>query len=88
LLKGCPQQLAKGRSIIDHLLPLDALLSCVVQLATVLLDLLQRGSEFLSPHLELTQGDDLGLIGIEQALVLVLEPLPPLQQLHLLCLKP
>ena len=49
-----PQQLAKGRSIVDHLLPLNALLSRVGQLSTFLLDLVQRGSEFLSPHLELT----------------------------------
>jgi hypothetical protein len=38
--------------------------------------------------LELTEGDNLGLIGIEQALVLPLEPLPPLQQLLLVRLKP
>ena len=49
-----PQQLAKGRGILDHLLPLDALLSCVGQLPTFLLDLLQRSSQFLSPRLELT----------------------------------
>ena len=54
LRKIRPQQLAKGRGIVDHLLPLDALLSRVGQLSTLLLDLLQRGSKFLSPHLELT----------------------------------
>jgi hypothetical protein len=83
-----PQQLAKGRGIVDHLLPLDALLSRVGQLPTFLLDLVQRSSQFLSPRLELTEGDNLGLIGIEQALVLSLDPLAPLQQLPLLCLKP
>jgi hypothetical protein len=69
--------LAKGRGIVDHLLPLDALLSCVCQLPTFLLHLLQRGSEFLLPRLKLTQRDHLGLIGIKQALVLPLDPLPP-----------
>ena len=88
LRKIRPQQLAKGRGIVDHLLPLDALLSRVGQLPTFLLDLLQRGSKFLPPHLELTEGDNLGLIGIKQALVLPLDPLPPLQQLRLLRLKP
>ena len=83
-----PQQLAKGRGILDHLLPLDALLSCVGQLPTFLLDLAQRSSQFLSPRLELTEGDNLGLIGIEQALILPLEPLPSLQQLRLVRLQP
>ena len=49
-----PQQLAKGRGIVDHLLPLDALLARVGQLPTFLLDLLQRGRKFLPPRLELT----------------------------------
>ena len=83
-----PQHLAKGRGMLDHLLPLDALLSCVSHLPTFLLDLLQRSSQFLSPRLELTEGDNLSLIGIEQALVLPLEPLPPLQQWRLVRLKP
>ena len=83
-----PQQLAKGRGIVDHLLPLDALLSRVGQLPTFLLDLLQRRSKFLPPRLELTECDNLGLIGIKQALVLSLDPLAPLQQLPLLRLKP
>src|SRR4029450_5474176 len=73
-----PESLAKGRGIIDHLLPLDALLSCVGQLPTVLLDLLQRRCQFLPPHLELTERDNLGLIGLEQALVLPLDPTQPL----------
>ena len=45
-----PQQLAKGRGIVNHLLPLDALLSRVGQLPTFLLDLLQRSSKFLPPR--------------------------------------
>ena len=48
-----PQQLAKGRGIVNHLLPLDALLSRVGQLPTFLLNLLQRGSQLLPPRLEL-----------------------------------
>ena len=82
-----PQQLAKGCGIIDHLLPLDALLSCVGQLSTFLRNLVQRGSQLLPPRLELTECDNLGLIGIKQALVLPLDPLPPLQQLRLLRLQ-
>ena len=49
-----PQQLAKGRGIVNHLLPLDALLSRVGQLPTFLFNLLQRGSQLLPPRLELT----------------------------------
>ena len=57
---------------------MDTLLPRVCQLLAFLLDLLQRGSALLTPRLELTQGDHLGLLGIEQALVLPLEPLLPL----------
>jgi hypothetical protein len=67
---------------------MDTLLPRVRQLLTCLLDPLQRGSELLTPRLELTQGDNLSLIGIEQALVLPLEPLLPLQQLRLLRFQP
>jgi hypothetical protein len=67
---------------------MDTLLPRVRQLLTFPLDLLQRGSELLTSRLELTQGDNLGLIGIEQALVLPLETLLPLQQLRLLHLQP
>jgi hypothetical protein len=84
----CPQQWAKGRGIGEHLLPLAALLARVGQLSTVRLDLWQRGSEFLSPRLALRQCDNLGLIGLKQALVLPLEALPPLQQLRVLRLQP
>jgi hypothetical protein len=83
-----PQPWAKGRGMLDHLLPLDALLACVGQLPTFLLDLVQRRSQFLSPRLALTEGENLGLRGIEQALALPLEPLPPLQQLRLVRLQP
>jgi hypothetical protein len=83
-----PQQLAKGRGMVDHRLPRDALLSRAGQLSTFLLNLLQRGSKFLSLRLELTECDHLSLIGIKQALVLPLEPLSPLQPLPLLRLKP
>ena len=33
LCKICPQQLAKGRGIVDHLLPLDVLLACGLTVA-------------------------------------------------------
>ena len=67
---------------------MDTLLLCVRQLLTFLLDLLPRGRELLTPRLELTQGDHLGLIGIEPALVLALAPLLPLPQVRLLRFQP
>jgi hypothetical protein len=88
LFQIVPQQLAKGCRIVDHLLPVDALLPRLRSLPTFLLDLLPRGREFLPPRVECTQGNNLGLIGIQQALVLPFEPLPSLQQLRVLRLKP
>jgi hypothetical protein len=67
---------------------MDTLLPRVRQLLTFLLNLVPRGSELLTPRLEFTQGDNLGLIGIEPALVLPLEPLLPLQQVRVLRLQP
>jgi hypothetical protein len=67
---------------------MDTLLARVRQWLTFLLDLVPRGSEFLPPRLELTQGNNLSLIGIEQALGLPLKPLLPLQQLRLLRFQP
>ena len=67
---------------------MNTLLPRVRQLLTFLLDLLQRGRELLTPRPELTQGNDLSLIGIEQALVLPFEPLLLLQQLLLLRFQP
>jgi hypothetical protein len=81
------QQLAKGFGMVNDLLPVDSLLPSVGSLPDVLRNLLQLGGEFLTPRLELTQVNDLGLIGIEHALVLTLDPLPPLEQLHVLRLK-
>ena len=88
LFQVLTEQLAKGRRIVDHLLPMDTLLARLCSLLTFLLDLLHGGSEFLSPCLKFMQGNNIGLIGIEQTLVLPLKPLPPLHQLRLLRLKP
>jgi hypothetical protein len=41
---------------------------------------LQLGSKFLTPRLQLPQVEHLGLIGIEQTLVLTLDPLLALEQ--------
>jgi hypothetical protein len=87
LCKVIAQQLAKGLGIINDLLPMDTLLPSLRSLPTFLLNLLQLGREFLTPRLPLTQVDNLGLIRIEQALVLPLDPLAPLEQLCLLRLK-
>jgi len=83
-----PQPLAKGRGMINHLLPLDALLSCVGQQPIFLFNLLQRSRKFLPPRLALTACDHLGLISLQQALVLPRNPLPPLPPWRLLRLKP
>jgi hypothetical protein len=45
------------------------------------------GSEFLTPHVPLAQVEHLGLIGIEQALILTRDPLLALEQLRELRLK-
>jgi hypothetical protein len=74
--------------MLDSLLPLDALLGCVGQRPTFLLDLGQRRSPLLSPRLALTEGERLGLRGIEQALVVPPALLPPLQPLRLVRLQP
>jgi hypothetical protein len=46
-----------------------------------LLDLLQLGGELLSPRLHLGKVDGLGLIGVEQSLILSLDSLSALEQL-------
>jgi hypothetical protein len=46
-----------------------------------LLDLLQLGRELLSPRLQLREVDSLGLIGIEQSLILTPDSLAALEQL-------
>jgi hypothetical protein len=88
LCQSVPQQLAKGCRIVDHLLPVDALLPRWRSLPTFLLDLLQRGRALLPPRLEFTPGHHRGLIGIQQALVLPFEPLPSRQPWRVLRLKP
>jgi len=87
LFKGIAQHLAKGLSMVNDLLPMDALMPSLSSLPTFLLHLLQLGREFLTPRLQLTQVENLALIGIEQALVVPLDPLPSLEQLRLLRLK-
>jgi DDE superfamily endonuclease len=59
------QQLAKSRGIVHDVLPMDALLPRVGSLLACLGNLVQLRSEFLPPCLQLLQGEDLGLIGIE-----------------------
>jgi hypothetical protein len=73
--------------MVNDLLPMNALVPSLSSLPTFLLNLLQLGREFLTPRLQLTQVENLGLIGIEQALVLTLAPLLSLEQLRLLRLK-
>lgn len=73
------QQLAKGLGVVNDLLPVDSLLSGVGQLPDLLFKPLQLGREFLSSRLQLGEVDDLGLIGIEQPLVLSFN-LPPARE--------
>jgi hypothetical protein len=87
-VKILPQPLAKGCRMVDHLWPVDTLWLCVCSWLPFLLDLWLRGSELLTPGLELTQGDHLGLIGFEHAVVLPLEPLLPLPSRRWLRLQP
>ena len=49
-----------------------------------MLKLLPLGGELLTPRLELTQVNDLGLLGIKQALGLTPDPRPPLDQWRVL----
>jgi hypothetical protein len=81
------EQLAQGLSMLHHLLPMDALMPRVRSLPSFLLKLLQVPREFLAPRLQLTEVHNLGLVGIQQALVLPLAPLASLGQLRLLRLK-
>jgi hypothetical protein len=54
------------------------------QLLPFLLDLLPLGSDFAPPTWSFLEADHVGLIGIEQALALSLEPLLPLVEVLLL----
>jgi hypothetical protein len=78
LVKMIPQSLANDGCLLDYPLPMDTLLPRVRSLLAFLLEPLPRGRELLTPRLELTPGDHLGLIGIAHALGLPLEPLLPL----------
>ena len=74
--------------MVAPLLPREALLARVGHMRTFLCDLVPQSSQFLAPRLERTECDDLGLLGIKQALVLPLAALAPRQPLSLLPLKP
>ena len=74
--------------MVAPLLPREALLARVGHMLTFLCDLVPQSSQFLAPRLERTECDDLGLLGIKQALVLPLAALAPRQPLSLLHLKP
>src|SRR5262252_1654987 len=68
------EKFAKGLGVVDHFLPMNGLLACARQLPDLLLDLLQLGRELLSTRLQFAEVDGLGLIGVEQSLVLTLDP--------------
>ena len=71
---------ATGLGMVNDLLPMNALLPSWRSLAPFLLNLGPRGRELLTPHVPFSEGESLGLIGIEPALVLTLEPLLALEQ--------
>ena len=79
-----PQELPKGLGMVDHLLPMHRLLLRTAQLLLFLLDLLPLGRDFSPPTLQFLEVDHVGLIRIEQALALSLEPLLPLVKVLLL----
>lgn len=58
---------------------MNSLLAHVRQLSNLHFDLLQFDRELLSPRLQFAEIDDLGLIGIEQSLVLTFDPLAALE---------
>ena len=87
LFKVMVQSLAKGLGIVNHLLPMNALLPSLSLWPTFLLNLWPLGSEFLTLHVQLTQVEHLSLIGIEHTLVLTLDPLLALEQGQELRLK-
>ena len=74
-----PQPWAQGRSIVEHLWPLDALLARVGPLPTFLCELGQRSRQVLPPRLERTEWAAGGLLGSQQALVVPLAALAPRQ---------
>ena len=59
------QQVAKGRGMVYDVLPMDALLPRVSEVPAFLGNLVQLRREFLLPCLQLRQGENLGLTGIE-----------------------
>ena len=75
------QQSAKRLGVVNDLLPVDGLLPGVGQLPDLLFKPLQLGREFLSSRLQLGKTDDLGLIGVEQPLVLSFKLVPSREQL-------
>jgi len=75
------EQFPKGLGVVNDLLPMNSLLSSVRQSLNLLLDLLQLCREFLSPRLHFSEVDCLGLIGVEQSLILSLDSLSALEQL-------
>ena len=75
------EQFPKGLGVVNDLLPMNGLLSSVRQSPNLLLDLLRLCREFLSPRLHFGEVDGLGLIGVEQSLILSLDSLSALEQL-------
>ena len=70
--------------MLNHLLPLPRLLLRASSWLACLRDLLELGGEFQPPSLSCAQADHLGLIGVQSALALPLQTLPPLQEVGVL----
>jgi hypothetical protein len=79
-----PQQPPKGFGVINGLLPMPRLLLRASSWLTCLLDLLELGSQLQPPTLSFAQANNLGLIGVKEALALPLQTLPALQELCVL----
>ncbi len=84
LIQIVPQELPQGLRMVHDLWPMHRLLGRPCELLEILGDLLPCGRHVPPATLSCVQADDLGLIGIEEALPLPLETLAPLEPLRLL----
>jgi len=80
-------QLAKCIGVINDLSPMNYLPARAGQLQQLRFDLLQFDRELLPAGLQFVEVDRFDLTGVEQASVLTLDPLSPLEQLRLLCIE-
>src|SRR5262249_17838719 len=74
---------AQGRGMVHAVLPRDALWPCVSEVLAFLGTLVPLRRALLPPCVQLRQGENLGLIGLEAPVVRPRQPLLPLAQWRL-----